>query len=67
MTTICRRWDTNRTEALHHAWFNGVGYVAWENVWGIWNAITPRDAQALKRLQARLRYTPRYTPRYTLR
>ena len=52
MTTICRRWDTNRTEALHHAWFNGVGYVAWENVWGVWNGITPHDAEALKRMQA---------------
>ena len=56
MTNICRRWDTNRTEALHHAWFNGVGYVAWENVWGIWNGLTPRDAEALKRMQAVLRY-----------
>ena len=33
MTTICRRWDTDRTDAIQHAWFNGIGYVAWENVW----------------------------------
>ena len=34
MTTVCRRWDTNRTDALQTAWFNGIGYTAWENVWG---------------------------------
>ena len=25
-------------------------------MWGVWNGITPRDAEALKRLQAVLRY-----------
>lgn len=34
MTNICRRWDTDRNDALQHAWFNGIGYVAWENIWG---------------------------------
>ena len=24
------------------AFFNGIGYESWENVWGIWNGITPR-------------------------
>jgi formylglycine-generating enzyme required for sulfatase activity len=27
-----------------------VGYESWENIWGIWNQITPRDAEALRRL-----------------
>ena len=56
MTTICRRWDKDRNDALQHAWFNGIGYVAWENVWGIWNGFTERDGQALKRIQPLMRY-----------
>src|SRR5208337_4976470 len=27
-----------------------VGYESWENIWGIWNQITPRDAEALRRV-----------------
>ncbi len=27
-----------------------MGYNAWENVWGIWNQLTPRDAEALRRI-----------------
>ena len=56
---MCRRWDTDRNDALQTAWFNGVGYVAWENIWGIWNGITPRDAAALKRVQPLLRFLGR--------
>ncbi|KAL1529001.1 hypothetical protein AB1Y20_010322 [Prymnesium parvum] len=56
MTNICRRWDTNRSDALQHAFFNGIGYVAWENVWGIWNGITQRDGEALRRIQALLHF-----------
>jgi len=26
--------------------FYGVGWESWENIWGIWNGITPRDAEA---------------------
>src|SRR5262249_23109992 len=26
------------------------GYESWENVWGIWNGFTPRDAEALRRM-----------------
>ena len=32
------------------AHFNGVGYESWEDVWGIWNGITPRAGEALRRL-----------------
>ena len=56
MTTVTRRWDTDRIDALQHAFFNGVGFNAWENVWGIWNGLTPRDAAALKRVQGLMRY-----------
>ena len=56
MTTVCRRWDQDRNDALQHAWFNGIGYVAWENVWGIWNGMTERDGEALRRIRPLLRY-----------
>ena len=38
------------TDGLQSAFFNGVGYESWENVWGIWNQFTPRDAEALRRI-----------------
>lgn len=47
---ICRRWGRDKTDDLQHAFFNGTGYESWENVWGIWNGITPRDAEALRRI-----------------
>jgi formylglycine-generating enzyme required for sulfatase activity len=50
MVNICRRWGRDKTDDLQHAFFNGVGYESWENIWGIWNQITPRDAEALRRL-----------------
>ena len=39
-----------KTDNLQFAFFNGVGYESWENVWGIWNQITQRDAEALRRV-----------------
>jgi formylglycine-generating enzyme required for sulfatase activity len=50
MVNICRRWGRDKTDDLQHAFFNGAGYESWENVWGIWNGITPRDAEALRRV-----------------
>ncbi|HUD45311.1 MAG TPA: SUMF1/EgtB/PvdO family nonheme iron enzyme [Candidatus Baltobacteraceae bacterium] len=50
MVNICNRWGRNHTDDLQHAFFNGVGFESWENVWGIWNGITPRDAEALRRV-----------------
>jgi len=50
MVNICRRWARDKTDDLQHAFFNGVGYESWENIWGIWNQITPRDAEALRRI-----------------
>ena len=44
------RWGRDRTNDLQFIFFNGVGYNAWENIWGIWNQFTPRDAAALKRI-----------------
>ncbi len=50
MVNICRRWGRDKTDDLQHAFFNGIGYESWENIWGIWNEITPRDAEALRRI-----------------
>ncbi|MDH5823814.1 SUMF1/EgtB/PvdO family nonheme iron enzyme [Luteimonas sp. RD2P54] len=46
------RWGRDRTHDLQYVFFNGIGYNAWENVWGIWNQFTARDAQTLRRIAA---------------
>ncbi|RPE77034.1 formylglycine-generating enzyme family protein [Vulcaniibacterium tengchongense] len=46
------RWGRDRNHDLQYIFFNGVGYNAWENVWGIWNQFTPRDAESLRRIAA---------------
>ncbi len=50
MVNICRRWARDKTDDLQHAFFNGIGYESWENIWGIWNQIPDRDAEALRRI-----------------
>ena len=52
-------WSTSATagtrtrpDDLQFAFFNGVGWESWENVWGIWNGINPRDAEATRRVAA---------------
>lgn len=37
-------------------YFNGIGFVAWEDVWGLWNQMTDRDAALLRRAAAILRH-----------
>ena len=44
------RWDRDKTEALQYAFFNGEGWESWENIWGIWNGITPSDSEATRRV-----------------
>lgn len=44
------RWGRDRSNDLQYIFFNGVGYNAWENIWGIWNQFTPRDAATLRRI-----------------
>jgi formylglycine-generating enzyme required for sulfatase activity len=56
MTHVCDRWAKRKTDNLQSAWFNGAGYESWENVWGTWNGIVPRDAAAIKRVAAMLRF-----------
>ncbi|WP_077036493.1 SUMF1/EgtB/PvdO family nonheme iron enzyme [Pelomonas sp. KK5] len=52
------RWGRDRTADLQYIFFNGVGYNAWENIWGIWNQFTPRDAETLRRIAALYRQFP---------
>jgi gamma-glutamyl hercynylcysteine S-oxide synthase len=47
---VCDRWSKNKTDDLQYAFFNGAGYSSWENIWGIWNQLTERDAEALRRI-----------------
>lgn len=50
MINISDRWARDKTDDLQFAFFNGIGYESWENIWGIWNQITPRDAEGLRRV-----------------
>lgn len=50
IVNIENRWSRNRTNDLQHAFFNGVGYVAWENVFGFMNLFTDRDAETMRRV-----------------
>lgn len=50
MVNISDRWAQDKTNDLQFAFFNGVGWESWENIWGIWNGITPRDAEAARRV-----------------
>lgn len=50
MLNVCDRWNHNKVDNLQYAFFNGVGYESWENIFGIWNQITPRDAEVLRRV-----------------
>ncbi|WP_082648240.1 formylglycine-generating enzyme family protein [Lysobacter capsici] len=44
------RWGRDRNHDLQYIFFNGVGYNAWENIWGLWNQLTDRDAETLRRI-----------------
>lgn len=72
MVNISDRWATDKTNDLQFAFFNGVGWESWENVWGIWNGITPRDAEATKRMAtiergvARFLVSPEWEPHYPM-
>lgn len=44
------RWAQNKTDDLQYAWFNGMGYCAWENIWGIWNGVPKRYTEIIRRM-----------------
>ena len=50
MVNISDRWNPDKTDDLQYAFVNGVGWESWENVWGIWIGINPRDAEATRRV-----------------
>src|SRR5581483_9400415 len=50
MVNISDRWAQDKTNDLQFAFFNGVGWESWENIWGIWNGINARDAEAARRV-----------------
>lgn len=50
MVNISDRWNRSKTDDLQYAFFNGEGWESWENVWGIWNGMTPRDGEATRRV-----------------
>jgi len=52
MTNISDRWNRSKTEDLQFAFFNGVGVMTWENLWGIWNGMSPRDGESVRRVAA---------------
>ena len=56
LTNICERWSKNHNDAIQFAFFNGAGFESWENVWGNFNRIKPRDGEALRRVSKILRF-----------
>lgn len=73
MVNISDRWNTDKTDDLQFAFFNGIGWESWENVWGIWIGINPRDAEATRRVAAIERgiapflVSPDWEPHYPMR
>ena len=73
MVNISDRWARSKTDDLQFAFFNGVGWESWENIWGIWNGITPRDAEATRRIAtieravAPFLISPDWEPLYPMR
>jgi gamma-glutamyl hercynylcysteine S-oxide synthase len=73
MVNISDRWETDKTNDLQFAFFNGIGWESWENVWGIWNGIDPRDAETTRRVAAIERgvapflVSPAWEPHYPMR
>ena len=72
MVNVCDRWNLDHTSNLQYAFFNGEGWESWENVWGIWNGINPRDAEAARRVAtiergvAKFLVSPDWEPLYPM-
>jgi formylglycine-generating enzyme required for sulfatase activity len=50
MVNISDRSNRHKTDDLQFAFFNGIGWNSWENVWGVWNGVTERDGEATRRI-----------------
>jgi hypothetical protein len=46
---LVARFSTDHVALLTEAFFNGIGFVPWENVWGFWNGISERDGELTRR------------------
>ncbi|MES2425930.1 MAG: SUMF1/EgtB/PvdO family nonheme iron enzyme [Bacteroidota bacterium] len=55
---ITNRWATNKTDDLQNAFFNGIGYNSWENIWSVWNNIPDRYAESIRRISTIYRAFP---------
>jgi iron(II)-dependent oxidoreductase len=55
---ITNRWATDKTNDLQYAFFNGIGYNSWENIWSVWNQIPDRYAEVIRRIAAIYRQFP---------
>ncbi len=72
MVNISDRWAREKNDDLQFAFFNGVGWESWENIWGIWNGISPHDAEATRRVAtmeravARFLVSPDWEPLYPM-
>jgi len=55
---VTNRWIVDKTNDLQYAFFNGIGYNAWENIWGIWNQVPDRYAAEIKRIASIYRQFP---------
>ena len=72
MVNISDRWAQDKTNDLQYAFFNGVGWESWENIWGIWNGIDARDAEATRRMAtiergvAKFLVSPEWEPLYPM-
>ena len=55
---ITDRWAINKTDDLQYAFFNGIGHNSWENIWGIWNQVPARYAEAIRRIRGIYRQFP---------
>lgn len=60
MIHVSNRFAHDHTDDLQFAFFNGTGFESWENVWGIWNGLSPRDADRLRRVASIERFGQRY-------
>eukprot|EP00931_Biecheleriopsis_adriatica_P101234 TRINITY_DN76412_c0_g1_i1.p1 TRINITY_DN76412_c0_g1~~TRINITY_DN76412_c0_g1_i1.p1 ORF type:complete len:644 (-),score=91.87 TRINITY_DN76412_c0_g1_i1:224-1963(-) len=56
MPHVTGRWAKQRSHEILTAYFNAIGYNAWENIWGIWNGFNDRDGELLRRCAIILRH-----------
>jgi iron(II)-dependent oxidoreductase len=55
---ITNRWAVDKTDDLQTAFFNGIGYNSWENIWSVWNQIPDRYAESIRRISNIYRQFP---------